>query len=422
MDASTHDRIYDYRTGEFVVATPHLGLVLSHLDGTHAHPTAHLPELGLSLVGLPDAAAAARQVRSRREAAGAPAPVLDEALAHRRPLERLLAELRALIGHRYGGWVPDLGKNRIMQGLHLFPYPDFGGQGAPTALAADTVLPTYGDDPEAGRLARVVVLDTAIYPHDRLAGRYVTADAHSLLATGDDEARPWWIGHATFLTGMILGRAPAARVEIASILRPDDSGAASLWDVARKLVAYADSGVDVMNLSFGCFTVDGQAPLVLDRAIALLTPRMVVVAAAGNYGAASQDERGFPGPDTPVWPAAHAAVVAVGATAEPGVPAPFSPRAPWVDLLAPGVDVTSTYLTGTVMVPDTNLPTKEVPQQFTGVARWSGTSQAAAAVSGAIAARTVRGVRTAHQALGDLGDGLGDPSSTGIETAQLPHP
>jgi hypothetical protein len=74
------------------------------------------------------------------------------------------------------------------------------------------------------------------------------------------------------------------------------------------------------------------------------------------------------------------------------------------------------------MVPDANLPSKEVPQQFAGVAQWSGTSQAAAAVSGAVAARTVRGVRTARQALGDLGDGLGDPSSTGIETAQLPQP
>jgi hypothetical protein len=369
-------------------------------------------------------AAAARQVREQREAAGAPAPVLDEALALRRPLERLLAELRTLIGNQYGGWVPDLGKNRVMQGLHLFPYPDFGGTGAPTSVPAGTLLSAYGTNWEAGRHARVVVLDTAIFPNDQLAGRYISADPRSLLS-GGDEARPWWTGHATFLAGLILRRAPAAQLEVESILRPDGAAATDVWEVARKLVRYADSGVDIVNLSFGCFTVDGQPPLVLDRAIARLTPRMVVVAAAGNYGrGASSDptDASLPGPETAVWPAAFPDVVAVGATGRYGELADFSPRAPWVDLVAPGVGVTSTYLKGTVMVPDVNVPQKDVPQDFFGMAQWAGTSHAAAAVSGAIAARTVRGQRTAYQALDDLRDGVDDPSSTGIEAAQPPRP
>jgi membrane-anchored mycosin MYCP len=422
MDAYPHDRIYDYRTSEFVVTTRYLGLVMSYLSGSGAYQQSRAPELGLSLVTLPDVAAAARHVRSLRETAGARAPVLDEELAQRRPLERLLAELRALIGHRYGGWVPELGKNRVMQGLHLFPYPDFGGEGAPVALAPGSVLHSYADDREAGRHARVVVLDTAIFPNSQLAGRYVTADAQSLLPGADDEPRQWWTGHSTFLAGLILQRAPAAELEVESMLRADGSAAVDVWEVARRLVQYADSGADVVNLSFGCFTVDGQPPLVLDRAIARLTPRMVVVAAAGNYGDARPDHGALPGPATPVWPAAFADVVAVGASTPSGAPAAFTPKAPWVDVLAPGVGVTSTYLAGTVMVPDPNLPQKDVPQEFFGMAEWAGTSQAAAAVSGAIAARVVRGRRTAYEALDDLREGVDDPSSTGIEAARLPRP
>jgi hypothetical protein len=425
MDVNLHDRIYDYRASEFVVASPYLDLVLSRLGRVGAYPKARIAELGLTLVGLPDVAAAARHVREQREAAGAPPPVLDEALAVRRPLERLLAEFRALIGNRFGGWVPDLGKNRVMQGLHLFPYPDFGGTGAPTTVPAGTVLAAYGTNPEAGRHARVAVLDTAIFPNDQLAGRFVTADPRSLLPDGGPEPRPWWTGHATFIAGLILRRAPAAQMEVESMLRPDGAAAIDVWEVAQKLVRYADSGVDVVNLSFGCFTVDGQPPLVLDRAIARLTPRMVVVAAAGNYGRDTSNgptDDSLPGPETAVWPAAFPDVVAVGATGRSGDLADFSPRVPWVDLVAPGVDVTSTYLTGAVMVPDVNVPQKDVPQDFFGMAQWSGTSHAAAAVSGAIAARTVRGQRTAYQAMDDLRDGIDDPSGTGIEAAQPPRP
>jgi subtilisin family serine protease len=86
-------------------------------------------------------------------------------------------------------------------------------------------------------------------------------------------------------------------------------------------------------------------------------------------------------------------VVAVGATDAEDDPAEFTPKgAPWVDLVAPGVQVESTYLSGDVQArlpvvkegrhvrtPITNLGT------FTGAARWSGTSFAAADATGEIA-------------------------------------
>jgi membrane-anchored mycosin MYCP len=180
----------------------------------------------------------------------------------------------------------------------------------------------------------------------------------------------------------------------------------------------------VLTAAFGCFTVDGKPPLVLERAIARLTPKVVVVAAAGNYGAGPG--KGAPDPDalpqakTPIWPAAFESVVAVGAVDGNGETAPFSPQVPWVDLLAPGVKVSSDFLEGDVRVVLTDEETGEQRDEvrpFTGTAVWSGTSFAAATVSGAVAAQTVRGRRTAYEALDRVRRGIGGASRQGINVA-----
>jgi subtilisin family serine protease len=74
--------------------------------------------------------------------------------------------------------------------------------------------------------------------------------------------------------------------------------------------------------------------------------------------------------------------------------------APWIDLLAPGVSVLAPYLEGTVTVTDVNATSRT--ESFEGWATWSGTSFAAAAVSGALAALTIPGRRTATEALRQL--------------------
>src|SRR5439155_505464 len=114
-----------------------------------------------------------------------------------------------------------------------------------------------------------------------------------------------------------------------------------------------------------------------------LGPDVVVVAAAGNHGELGRD----PDPDTgltgrtPIWPAALDGVVAVGAHDghDPAHPtAGFSPhRAPWVDLLAPGVDEESTFLTGDVSVlvrQEGKLVVEDTVDFAAGYATWRGTS------------------------------------------------
>jgi subtilisin family serine protease len=139
---------------------------------------------------------------------------------------------------------------------------------------------------------------------------------------------------------------------------------------------------------------------------------LVVVAAAGNHGAV-KDPDPTGGKSEPTvknqarkagWPAALDDVIAVGAvvdaTKKEAELASFSPDAPWVDVLAPGVDLKSTFLPRTCKKDDNGVvKEEEFPE---GWATWSGTSFAAGLVSGAIAAAADPGRRSARSAAQDL--------------------
>ena len=87
----------------------------------------------------------------------------------------------------------------------------------------------------------------------------------------------------------------------------------------------------------------------------------------------------------------------MGAVDADGQRPPWSPdasRLPWVDVVATGVGVESTYLPA--------VQGAEGPEDFGETATWSGTSFAAAKVTGVLAARTVPGVLSAGYVLRDL--------------------
>jgi hypothetical protein len=194
-------------------------------------------------------------------------------------------------------------------------------------------------------------------------------------------------GHGTFVTGLILREAPRATVTMRGVLdKGSDSGDGLGADddtlVAEAVCSLAQSPtVQVINLSFGggVFT-DAAVPANLGQALQDLDPRIAVVAAAGNDGC-----------DREVWPAAFPRVISVGALDErrlvpPGaVPprAPFSNYGKWVRAYAGGVQLLGPFVdfeeTGS------DLFGLRPAQRFRGWARWSGTSFAAATVSGRIA-------------------------------------
>ena len=180
------------------------------------------------------------------------------------------------------------------------------------------------------------------------------------------------VGHANFVASLIASQAPEADIGVLGTLHPGDASATA-WDVAREMVSFLDRDVAILNLSLGCYTEDNQPPLLMQRAIQIMTPRLLVVAAAGNHRQPTRPR--------PFWPAALDDVVAVGAYGPDYEPAPFTPKAPWVDITAPGVDIVSHYFDGWVTLE----PDKQ--ELFTGYAMWQGTSFAAGLAAGEIAAQ-----------------------------------
>ncbi|WP_030450290.1 S8 family peptidase [Herbidospora cretacea] len=373
-----------WKVDQLVVDRRYQTLILQRLTDLTGHTWREVdtsPELGLTLCELPELAAieaaladgfldGVRRSRQGQYDPDDPVPALD----------LLLYALRTSFEERYGGWSPPMAKNRLLDGVQGSPYT---GGGRPDELApavnADLArLTAPGVGPHVG------ILDSKVVPHPDLEGRFLASAKDIYTGTAP---HPSPVGHATFVAGVILKHAPDAVLVMRSIL--DNRGVeVSSWSVAKAMIGFLRTDVRVLNLSFGCTTHDNRPPTVLERAVQRLSPSIVLVAAAGNHGRPSQKRKAAGITEvTPVWPAACADVVAVGARG-----AEFSPKVPWVNVLAEGVAVTSTYLTGEVDVVERLLNGEVAVQdklQFTGYATWSGTSFACAAVVGEIAARAV---------------------------------
>ncbi|WP_431896128.1 S8 family peptidase [Nonomuraea sp. bgisy101] len=165
-------------------------------------------------------------------------------------------------------------------------------------------------------------------------------------------------GHGTFVAGLIQRRAPASVLRVGRVLGADGVGDEA--GLLRALHRLRDDPPQVLNLSLGCHTFDDEPSSLVASALGAL-PDTITVACAGNTAS-----------DRPFWPAALPGVVGVGAlgvTEESATP--YSGFGPWVDAWARGEWLASAFLEW---------------GEFAGYARWSGTSFAAALVSGAFAA------------------------------------
>jgi thermitase len=129
--------------------------------------------------------------------------------------------------------------------------------------------------------------------------------------------------------------------------------------LAEGIVEATDRGAQVINMSLGGY---GDSPVLAQSIAYALQHGVVVVAAAGNDAA---DELAFP--------AAYQGVLSVAAVDANDKQAFFSNSGQGLDLAAPGVGVTTAWSTN----------------QLASV---SGTSQAAALTSGAVAAYLAWGV------------------------------
>ncbi|MFB4317977.1 S8 family serine peptidase [Actinomadura sp. 21ATH] len=311
------------------------------------------------LVAGPDAAAVEDRVRrwcdSRRDEHGVASLRLRPAAGV--DVCELAAGLAGDARHRRLGAAP----NHLVQAQPLW----WSGPADLPRPAAPLPAPVPAGPPR--REVTIAVLDSGLWPHPwyEHAAWYAPQRAEAMedLDADLDFELDAQAGHGTFVAGVLLRRAPSARLRAYRVVGGD--GVGDELDVIRALGRLADAGgADVVNLSIGCHTYDDRPSPVLARAVAAFGRGTAVVACAGNTAT-----------DRPFWPAALKPVIAVAALDGPDR-AWFSNYGWWVDACAPGTGVTSSFVRFGA---------------FEGYASWSGTSFAAPDVAGRIAALAAAG-------------------------------
>nr|WP_246056215.1 S8 family peptidase [Alteribacter natronophilus] len=213
------------------------------------------------------------------------------------------------------------------------------------------------NDGNTGEGVSVAVLDTGIADHPDLN----VVDGVSFV-DGEPDYEDY-NGHGTHVAGTVaaldndfgvLGVSPDVDLYAVKVLGEDGGG--TLAGIAQGIEWAADNDMDVVNMSLG----GDVGSTALEEAVNYAhSAGVTLVAAAGNSGE-------FGPFNTIGYPAKYDNVMAVGAVDENNERASFSSVGDELDVMAPGVDVNSTYLND-------------------GYAALNGTSMAAPHVAGAAA-------------------------------------
>lgn len=167
----------------------------------------------------------------------------------------------------------------------------------------------------------IVIVDSGVdVGHPLFSGRPNTTFLNGQTVDGPGEY------HGTAVASLAVGVYPQAALD--SWDASPTQGVSDLAAVSG-IEAAARHCPAVINLSFGSIE---PAPEIDDAILTAVHDGCLVVAAAGNDG-----EQGNP----TTYPAAYAHVLTVAATDESDARLPFSSFGPWVDLAAPGVDITA---------------------------------------------------------------------------------
>ncbi|MER6346256.1 S8/S53 family peptidase [Streptomyces sp. NPDC001595] len=297
-----------------------------------------------------------------------------------------------------------------------------GDEPAP-APPGDTPNPAAADGPhDPDTAVGVLVVDTGLMRDYASYPLLAHTDGDLQLHETDDQGvLQQYVGHGTFIAGLVAAVAPNTDVTVRNTL--NDAGAILESEFGDKLFEAVDAGgwPDILSLSAGTSNGRTDGLLGIQAFMEELRERhTLLVAAAGNNGSAS-----------PFWPAAYAdlpgwedTVLSVGALRGDGeFGACFSNHGPWVKVYAPGERLTSA-LTGwatpvpyvyqhstydacrygfgygctcqspshTGVLSDEGAAAKPDQVMFQGLAQWSGTSFATPVVAGLVAAHM-----TAHK-------------------------
>lgn len=180
----------------------------------------------------------------------------------------------------------------------------------------------------------VAVVDTGVdLDHPDLKGQILSG--HNVVKPSE---KPYDdVGHGTHVAGIISalvnnGEGVAGMTwynKVMPVKVLDQSGSGTTYSVAEGIIWAADHGAKVINLSLGNYA---QAEFLHDAIKYAYDKDVVLVAATGN----DNTER-------PGYPAAYPEVFAVSATDSSMHRASFSNYGDYVDVMAPGASIASTY-------------------------------------------------------------------------------
>ena len=173
------------------------------------------------------------------------------------------------------------------------------------------------------------------------------------------------VGHGTHVTGTICanvtGVAPDVQIYVLKAINRTGTGKLS-WVV--NAIKYAvDLKVDIISMSLG---ISENSPK-LERAIKdAVNNNISVVCAAGNDGDGNSESFEYS------YPAAYMDVISVGAVDKKGIPANFSNSNTAIDVVAPGVDILSTYPNNQfAILSGTSMATPHVTGSLALLKNWS---------------------------------------------------
>ncbi|HUZ15080.1 MAG TPA: S8 family serine peptidase [Gaiellaceae bacterium] len=321
---------------------------------------------------------------------------------------------------RKGGWRTFLSALGVVTVSLVFAGVSWGGSYDPALdsysmynLTAQMGAPAWWDAGYTGQGVDVAVIDTGVAPVQGLnsPGQVVYGPDLSLESQNPSLTNLDTNGHGTFMAGLIAGHDPSLTAPYSSAPATAYRGIAPDARIVSLKVANADGGVDVtqviaaidwvvqhahdpgfnirvINLSYGTLSSQPyQADPLAYAAEQAWKHGIVVVAAAGNTGAAPGNGRGLSDPAYDPYVIAAGAYNTMGTNKlKDDVVASYSARSNGCrgcknpDLVAPGTHMQGLRVPGGYI--DQNNPGGVIDGRYF---RGSGTSEAAAITSGVVA-------------------------------------